>query len=77
MMTERERKIMELRDRGFRNGEIALLLDLKPAQVLTITKRYGDGESDGGFSDGIKRGTRDLRIAIQREHAEKMRELRA
>lgn len=75
MMTEREQKVMDLHDRGFRNGEIAILLDIKPAAVTTITKRYGLGDS--GFAEGIIQGTRDLRIAIERAHPDKKQELRA
>lgn len=75
MMTEREQKVMDLHDRGFRNGEIALLLDIKPAAVTTITKRYGLGDS--GFANGIIQGSRDLRIAIERDYPAKKQGLGA
>lgn len=75
MMTERETTVMDLHDRGFRSGEIAAVLGLKPAQVIRITKIYGTG--DNGFADGIIAGSRDLRIAIERAHPDKKRELRA
>jgi hypothetical protein len=74
MMTQREQRVMDLHDRGFRNGEIALLLDMKPFAVGTIVSRYSIG--DGGFEDGIRKGSRKLRQAIERAHPEKKSELR-
>lgn len=74
MMTQREQRVMELHDRGFRNGEIALLLDIKPFTVGTIVSRYGT--SNSGFEDRIRNGSRELRKAIERAHPEKKMEFR-
>lgn len=74
MMTQREQRVMDLHDRGFRNGEIALLLDMKPFMVGTIVSRFGTGDS--GFEDGIREGSRNLCKAIERAHPEKKVELR-
>lgn len=74
MMTKREQRVMELHDRGFRNGEIALLLDMKPFAVGSIVSRFGTGDS--GFEDRIRKGSRELRKAIERAHPEKKMEFR-
>lgn len=75
MMTEREQRVMDLYDRGFRSGEIAAITGIKPASVLRIMGLYADG--DNGFEDKIIAGTRELRIAIERAHPDKKQELRA
>ncbi len=75
MMTEREQRVMDLYDRGFRSGEIAASTGIKPADVLRIIGLYGTG--DNGFEAGIRAGTRELRKAIERAHPDKKQELRA
>ena len=74
MMTEREHKVIDLYDRGFRSGEIAASTGIKPADVLRIIGLYGEG--DNGFEDGIIKGTRNLRIAIEQAHPDRKQELR-
>lgn len=75
MMTEREQKVMDLYDRGFRSGEIAASMGIKPATVLRIIGMYGTGDS--GFEAGIRAGTSKLRQAIERAHPDRKQELRA
>ncbi len=75
MMTEREQMIMDLYDRGFRSGEIAAITGIKPVAVRRVMGLYADG--DNGFEDNIIAGSRELRIAIERAHPDKTRELRA
>lgn len=73
LLRPQEQKIMDLHDRGFRNGEIAILLDLKPVQVKRVTSRFSD--EDGGFEAMVVRGTIALLRAINLHHPDKKTEL--
>lgn len=66
MMTQREERVMELHDRGFRNGEIALLLDIKPSEVLDIVGKIDD--ESGDFSAMVVKGSRKLSASIRSNH---------
>lgn len=73
MLRPQERQIMDLHDRGFRNGEIAAVLGIKPVQVKRVTSRFSD--EDGGFEAMIVKGTIALRRAIESRHPDKKKEL--
>lgn len=73
ILRPQEKQIMDLHDRGFRNGEIAAVLGLKPVQVKRITTRFSD--EDGGFEAMVVKGTTALRRAIELRHPDKKQEI--
>lgn len=74
MITKREQQMIDLQDRGFRTGEIAVMLGIKPMTVLRTLARLSI--HDGGFEAMVRDGSRELAQAIHREHPNKKPEMR-
>ena len=72
MITPRELQILDLSDRGFRAGQIAVQLDLKPQGVVNVINRLGNQviyNDQTRFEQSILAGSQALLGAIQHARA--------